>query len=352
MLSLRLFRPANRLTNLLMILCLGSGGAGFASRLTAAESAPARSRGLLLVANKGDRTLGIVDPVAGRELATVPEDGVTGHEVAATPDGRRAFVPIYGNSGVGNPGTDGRLLRVIDLATRQVVGTVDFGKGVRPHCAVFGPKDGLLYVTTELENAVTVIDPHSLKIVGTIPTGQPESHMLAITRDGRRGYTANVGPGTVSAIDLEAKKVLAVIPISPTTQRISLSVDDRWAFTSDQTKPQLAVIDTASNTVKTWVPLPGIGYGTAPTPDGRWLLVALSNVNKVGVVDLESLKVVRTLDVPRAPQEVLVRPDGAVAYISCDASHQVAALDLREWRVARLIEVGRGADGLAWASAD
>ncbi len=335
-----------------MILCLGSGGAGLASRLTAAESAPARSRGLLLVANKGDRTLGIVDPVAGREIATVPEDGVTGHEVAATPDGRRAFVPIYGDSGVGHPGTDGRLLRVIDLATRRVVGTVDFGKGVRPHCAVFGPKDGLLYVTTELENAVTVIDPHSLKIVGTIPTGQPESHMLAITRDGRRGYTANVGPGTVSVIDLEVKKVLAVIPIAPTTQRISLSVDDRWAFTSDQTKPQLAVIDTARNTVKTWVPLPGIGYGTAPTPDGRWLLVALSNVNKVGVVDLELRKVVRILDVPRAPQEVLVRPDGAVAYISCDASHQVAALDLREWRVARLIEAGRGADGLAWASAD
>ena len=36
--------------------------------------------------------------------------------------------------------------------------------------------------------------------------------MLAITRDGRRGYTSNVGPGTVSVLDLEAKKLLAVIP--------------------------------------------------------------------------------------------------------------------------------------------
>lgn len=336
----------------LLTFSLGLASVGPAPRLLAADAGPAPSRGWLLVANKGDQTLGLIDPVAGRQVATVPEDGVTGHEVAASPDGQRAFVPIYGNSGVGHPGTDGRLLRVVDLAARQVVGTVDFGKGVRPHCAVFGPRDGLLYVTTELENAVTVIDPRTLKIVGAIPTGQPESHMLAITRDGRRGYTANVGPGTVSVLDLEAKKVLAVIPISPTTQRISLSVDDRWAFTSDQTKPQLAVLDTASNTVKTWVPLPGVGYGTAPTPDGRWLLVALSNVNKVGVVDLESLKVVRTLDVPRAPQEVLVRPDGAVAYVSCDASRQVAALDLKAWKVEKLIEAGRGADGLAWAPAE
>ena len=50
-------------------------------------------------------------------------------------------------------------LRVIDLKTRQVVAPLDFGKGARPHCAVLGPKNGLLYVTAELDNSVTAIDP-------------------------------------------------------------------------------------------------------------------------------------------------------------------------------------------------
>ena len=320
--------------------------------LTAVEGGNAASPGLLLVANKGNQTLAIVDIAVGRTIATVPEEGVTGHEVAASPDGKRAFVPIYGNSGVGSPGTDGSLLRVIDLATHKIVGTVDFGKGVRPHCAVFGPKNGLLYVTTELDNTVTVIDPNTLKIVGTIPTGQPESHMLAIARDGRRGYTSNVGPGTVSVLDLEAKKVLAVIPVSPKAQRISLSADDRWVFTSDQTRPQLAVIDTATNGVRAWIELPGTGYGTASTLDGRWLLVAMNGINKVGVIDLGSMKLVRTVDVPRSPQEVLVRPDGTSAYVSCDASRQVAVIDLNNWKVEKLIDTGRGTDGLAWAKAD
>ena len=335
-----------------LALCLlGMLAVGAQPTVGAAEPGDAASKGLLLVANKGDQTLGIIDPDTGRQIATVPEDGVTGHEVAASPDGKRAFVPIYGNSGVGHAGTDGSLLRVIDLAKRAIVGTVDFGKGVRPHCAVFGPKDGLLYVTTELENAVTVIDPNTLKIVATVPTGQTESHMLAITRDGRRGYTANVGPGTVSVLDLETRKVLEIIPISHSTQRIALSPDDRWVFTADQTKPQLAVIDTATNKVKQWVTLPGIGYGTAATPDGRWLLVALIGINKVGAVNLETMKVERTLDVPRAPQEVAVRPDGAEAYVSCDASRQVAVLNLKNWKVEKLIDAGRGADGLAWARA-
>jgi hypothetical protein len=52
---------------------------------------------LLLVANKGERTLGIVDPVAGRLVARIEESGVTGHEVIASPDGRTAYVPIYGD---------------------------------------------------------------------------------------------------------------------------------------------------------------------------------------------------------------------------------------------------------------
>jgi YVTN family beta-propeller protein len=306
--------------------------------------------GYLLTANKGDHSLGIIDPAAGKEIATVPEGGITGHEVAASPDGRLAYVPIYGNSGVGKPGTDGSKMVVIDVNSRKVVGDVDFGRGVRPHCPIFNQATGMLYVTTELDKTISVIDPKTLKIVDTVPTGESESHMLAISKDGHWGYTANVGPGTVSVIDLRAKKVVKIIPISKMTQRISISPDDKWVFTSDQTKPQLAVIDAKHQTVKTWVELPGLGYGTASTSDGRWLVVAVPTVNKVSVIDLKTMKVVRNLDVPKAPQEVLIRPDDKVAYVSCDSSHQIAAIGLDDWSV-NLIDAGKGTDGLAWAIA-
>jgi YVTN family beta-propeller protein len=327
-------------------------GATAAFFVTIAPDASAKSGGYLLVANKGDHTLGIIDTAAGRQIATVPEDGTTGHEVVASPDGKRAFVPIFGNSGVGRPGTDGSLLRVIDLASRKIVGTVDFGKGVRPHCAMLGPKDGLLYVSTELDNSITVIDPATLKIVHSIPTGQMESHMFCISSDNKRAYTANVGPGTVSVLDIPAKKTIATIRISKVTQRISISPDDRWVFTSDQTKPQLAVIDTSKNELAKWIEMPGVGYGSAPTPDGRFLVIALPSKNKVAVIDLKTMTVSTTLDVPKAPQETLVRPDGEEAYVSCDASKQIAVIDTKNWKVEKLIDAGPGADGLAWAKAE
>lgn len=305
----------------------------------------------LLVVNQGDTSVSLVDPVSAKEVATIAEKtvGVHGHEVAASADGRLAFVPIYGSSGVGKPGVDGHEMLVIDLASREIIEHVDFGHGVRPHFAVLNPADGLLYVTTELDKSVTVIDPQTRKIVGAIPTGQEESHMLVLSHDGKRGYTANVGPGTVSVLDLVGRKTLAVIPVSGQIQRISISGDDKLVFTSDQTKPQLAVIDAATQKVKTWVALPGTGYGAAATPDGKWLLVAVPSTNQVAVVDSGSMQVVRRIEVPSTPQEILIRPDGKIAYVSCNTSGKVAAIDLGDWSVQKLIVAGKFADGLGWA---
>lgn len=329
------------LQSLLSGLCLALLSANFVSI----------SAQTLLVVNQGDSNLSLVDPVSGREVAKIAEKlaGVHGHEIATSADGRTAFMPIYGSTGVGKPGIDGHEMLVIDLPSREIVADIDFGHGVRPHFVGLDPVSGLLYVTTELDNSVTVVDPRTRKIVGSIPTGQAESHMLALSHDGRLGYTANVGPGTVSVLDLVARKTVAVIPVAKEVQRIAISTDDKLVFTADQSQPRLAVIDTGTKSVKTWVTLPAVGYGTAATPDGRWLLVAVPSTNQVAVVDLKSMQVSRRIDVANSPQEILIRPDGKVAYVSCSASGKVAAIDLDRWRVEKLIDAGNYADGLAWA---
>jgi len=149
----------------------------------AANAAP----GWLLVANKGDNAMGIIDPVAAKQVAEVAEGGVTGHEIVTSPDGKLAYVPIYGDSGVGMPGTDGTNMVVIDLAARKVVGDLDFGKGVRPHCPKFGPQNGLLYVSTELDRSISIIDSATWQIFGSVPPGQDKWHMLLSTGEGGGG---------------------------------------------------------------------------------------------------------------------------------------------------------------------
>ena len=167
---------------LISVLCLAHRSAGAQS---------------LLVVNQGDTSLSIVDPASAKQVAVIAEGTPTmhGHEVATSADGRTAYVPIYGNVGVGKPGLNGHEMLIIDLPSRKIVGTDRLRHGVRPHEPVFDPARNLLYVTTELDQSVTIIDPKTRKIVGSVPTGQPQSHMLVLSHDGRRGYTANVGPG-------------------------------------------------------------------------------------------------------------------------------------------------------------
>jgi YVTN family beta-propeller protein len=248
---------------------------------------------------------------------------------------------------VGKPGTDGRTIDVVDLRKRALAATIDLGKPVRPHCAEFGP-DGLLYVTAELANAVDVLDPATRKVIAEIPTGQEQSHMLVISPDGRRAYTANVGPGSVSVLDLEKRTLVTTIPVAKIVQRISMSPDGARIFTHDQNAPRVAVIDTAANKVTGWIELPAPAYASEPTSDGRWLLALSHQANRLYVVDLQSQKVVRTFEVPKNASEILVRPDGGVAFVSGTGEGKIAVLDLQSWKMAPPIELTPGVDGMSW----
>src|SRR5713101_3162652 len=262
-----------RLSFLLVSLML----AGSAELREAKPKPPAG--GLLVVANQKEHTVLVVDPDNRRELAKISV-GVNGHEVIVSKDSRFAYVPIYGNSGVGRPGTDGSTIDVIDLRERKLAATIDLGKPLRPHRAELGP-DGLLYVTAELANAVDVIDPSTRKVLAEIPPGEPQSHMLVLSSDGCRGYTANVGAGSVSVLDLVKRNLITTIPVAKSVQRISISADGRRIFTHDQDAPRIAVIEAATNKISNWIALPDVAYASAPTPDGRCLLAVSPGANQL-----------------------------------------------------------------------
>ncbi len=323
----------------LMFLALVAGG----GRVPAPPT-----RGMLVVANQREHTALLIDPETRQELAKVIV-GVNGHEVAVSPDSRFAYVPIYGNSGVGKPGTDGTTIDIVDLRDHKLAATIDLGKPLRPHRAEFGP-DGLLYVTAELDKVVDVIDPAIRKVIAQIPTGAIESHMIVISPDGTRAYTANVAAGSVSVLDLKKRTLVTVIPVAKTVQRISISADGKRVFTHDQDTPRIAVIDTATNKVASWIPVPATVYSSSPTADGRKLL-ASSPSGKIFVIDLATAKVEESFDIPPALGELLLTPDGKFAFVSCPAAGTIEVLDISAHKLLQPIKLTPGVDGLAWAPA-
>ena len=300
---------------------------------------------MLFVANQFDHTANLVDIASRKVVGKVGMD-VNGHEVVVSPDHKFGYVPIYGNSGVGKPGTDGATIEVVDLRSARAIRIIDLGKPVRPHCAKFGP-DGLLYVSAELANAIYIVDPASGKVVGEVPTGDAESHMLVISPDGKRAYTANVGPGTVSVVDLEKRKLVTVIRVAGHVQRIAISPDGKHVFTHDQGAPRIAVIDTASDKLVRWIELPASAYSSTPTPDGKFL-VANAPSGKAFVIDLVKENVIGTYPIPEAIGEIAIDSSGEFAYISCPAKGTIEVLNLRAAKLEEPIVMTPGVDGLEW----
>ena len=227
----------------------------------------------------------------------------------------------------------------------------------------------MIYVTSEIEQSVSIVDPTTKTVVASIPTGKPESHNVAVSHDGRRAYTSNVNSGTVSVLDVKARKLVTIIQVAEGSyasplgdkdprkdwkvQRIAVSPDDQTVFTCDWTKSQLVAISTSTNTVMGRAQLAAPCYGEAITADGKWALVPVI-ANQVAVVDLRQMKVARTVEMPSAPQQVLIRLDGAEAYVSCHGAQgdkeKVAFVRTSDWTVDHIVDTGYWPDGLAWSA--
>ena len=304
--------------------------------------------GRLLVVCKDDSTLEVIDLETARTAGAVVASGFAPHEVVATDDGRRAYMPVYSNAPVGSPGSDGRRVDVVDLLTLQRVGEIRLPFPSRPHQSSLLPTDRVI-VSTELDESVTVIDRRTLRVVARLPTGQAESHTFAISVNGSRLVTANVGPGSVSIIDVPSRTLLGVVKVAEKVNRICIEPDGRFAYTADQGSPRIAVIDTQLIEHVASIELPSIGFGTAVTSDGSHIVVALRTASEIAVVDRRSGEVVHRVATPNHPQAIVLHPDGVRAYSACDAADCVVEVDIRAGRLLRRMDTGRNPDGIAWS---
>jgi YVTN family beta-propeller protein len=305
---------------------------------------PAESpTGTLLIGNKGENTVSFVDLATGRELGRAPT-GPMPHEIAVSPDGSQAAVVAYG----------GASIDIYDVATRERRRTIDLGANRGPHGIAWLP-DGRILATTERSQTLAIVDTRNNDAVTAIRTDQPGSHMVAVSPDFARAYTANIPAGTVSVLDLRAGAKIRDIEVGGRPEGIALTPDGRTLWVSDLQGARVVAFDTARFERVAEVATGPVPIRVLVSPDGRWVVTSNAGAGTLTVIDAATRQVARTISVSGAPEAVqvtiLFSADGRLLYAAETGRDTVAEVDLASGRVLRRLPAGRQGDGLAIAPA-
>jgi YVTN family beta-propeller protein len=299
----------------------------------------------LLVLEKSDEKLAIVDPGSLRVVGRVPSGGAP-HEVIASDDGKFAYISNYASE-------RGMLktLSVIDLHAQKTMAPVDLGALRAPHGLAFG--DGKVYFTAEANKVIGRYDPASNQVDWVLGTGQNVTHMVVLAKDLKTIFTSNIGSDTICVIEPGSGRNgwnVTPIPVGKGPEGFDLSPDGREVWAANSGDGSVSIIDVASKRVTATLDLKTKRTNRLKfTPDGRLVLISDDGAGELVFVDTATRTERKRLQVGKGPEGTLVQPDGAKAYVALSGENAVAVIDLKTLEVTSKIATGNGPDGLAWA---
>jgi len=251
---------------------------------------------------------------------------------------------------------------------------------------------GTLYVTNDLGNSLTAIDPRTGRPARTIPVEDPYNmyftpggqyaivvaerlsrldfrdsksfalhHSLPVpcrgvdhmdfSADGRYLLASCEFSGQVVKVDVRRERVVGLLdlPDGPggMPQDVRLSPDGRTFFVADLVAGGVWKIDGNRMKVNGFIRTGSGAHGLYPSRDGKDLYVSNRTAGTVSVIDFATKRVVATWDVPGgSPDMGGVSADGNVLWLSGRYNSEVYAISTRTGRLLARIPVGAGPHGL------
>jgi YVTN family beta-propeller protein len=289
------------------------------------------------------------------------------------------------------PNSESATVDVIDPATYKVIS--HFAVGTLPQHVVPSYDLKTLYVTNDVGNSLTAIDPRTGKPGRTIPVEDPynmyytpngryaivvaerlhrldfrNAHTFALhhsltvpcagvdhmdfSSDGRYLIASCEFSGQLIKVDVASERVVGVLtlPDGPGAmpQDVRISPNGRVFYVADLTAGGVWKVDGRRFKVVGFVRTGAGAHGLYPSRDGTKLYVSNRSAGSVSVISFAMQKVVATWRIPGggSPDMGGVSADGSVLWLSGRYNSDVYAISTRTGRLLARIPVGAGPHGL------
>jgi PQQ-dependent catabolism-associated beta-propeller protein len=253
---------------------------------------------------------------------------------------------------------------------------------------------GKVFVSSEKDNAITLIDGARGEVTGAIPLCKRPRHMQ-LTPDRQQLLVACSDDHRVLVWDVGSQKVLARLDVGEDPEMFDISPDGRTLYVSNEEDSLLTAFDLATRRKAFEVKVGGEPEGVKVSPDGKLVYVTSEVASLVHVIDVATRKVLKNIPVGKRPRRFLLAggelwvtneldgsvsvirtgdhtvqgtiafkpqgmrgedvtpvgmalsPDGKTAYVGLGRANHVAVVDVASRKVMDYVLVGKRAWGLA-----
>lgn len=190
---------------------------------------------------------------------------------------------------------------------------------------------GTVYVSSEKDDALTMVDLTTLAVKGTIPTCKRGRH-LQLTPD-RKLMLACTESGVADIIDPATNKSLRRVSLGDDPEAFDLSPDGKTIYVSAEDTAEAVFIDFETGKKKLAVKIGQEPEGVKVSADGKLLYVTSEVASLVHAIDTASGKIVKNIKVGKRPRRMAITADGKELWITCELDSGVTIVSTADHSV-------------------
>lgn len=195
---------------------------------------------------------------------------------------------------------------------------------------------GTVYVSSEKDDALTLIDTGSLAVKGTIATCKRARH-VQLTPD-RQLMVACTDSNAADLIDLASGKSLRRLPLGDEPEAFDISPDGKTVYVSNEDSGEASFIDFASGKITRSVKVGGEPEGVKLSADGKILYVTSEVASLVHVIDTASGRLLKNIKAGKRPRRMGFNAGGTELWVTNELDASVSIIDTAKQEVVGTIK--------------